>query len=153
MRQQKWRMPFCLPSTWMPSKGRDMALEAYLRKLEWKSKTKLRTCRRRPRSNLSPPEGYIAIKPADKGSSVVVLSRQDYILKAGQQLNDTNYYLKLNADPTLAYAEEIKEHSMSCSPKVPSTKVRRISWFLTPRKQPGFTSPLNTINPVSLVEP
>lgn len=39
---------------------------------------------------------HIVIKPADKGSAVVILSRQHYILEAKRQLNDKTYYSKLN---------------------------------------------------------
>ena len=50
----------------------------------------------------------IVIKPADKGSTVVVISKEDYINKVQQQLNDTNYYQKLNKDPTSSYITEIR---------------------------------------------
>ena len=72
----------------------------------------------RPCSNVSPLEQRalmhlwrrqdIVIKPTNKASAVVVLSREDYVMKAEQQLNDTNYYQKLENDPTSAFAEEIK---------------------------------------------
>lgn len=39
---------------------------------------------------------HIVIKPADKGSAVVILNRQHYILEANRQLNDKTYYSKLN---------------------------------------------------------
>lgn len=38
----------------------------------------------------------IVLKPADKGSAVVILSREQYILEAERQLNDTVYYKKLD---------------------------------------------------------
>lgn len=38
---------------------------------------------------------HIVIKPADKGSAVVILSREQYILEVERQLNDTVYYKKL----------------------------------------------------------
>lgn len=37
----------------------------------------------------------IVIKPADKGSAVVILSREQYIMEAERQLNDPIYYEKL----------------------------------------------------------
>lgn len=39
---------------------------------------------------------HIVIKPADKGSAVVVMDREQYILEAQRQLNDTTYYKKLD---------------------------------------------------------
>lgn len=38
---------------------------------------------------------HIVIKPADKGSSVVILGREQYIQEATRQLNDNTYYVKL----------------------------------------------------------
>ena len=42
----------------------------------------------------------IVIKPADKGSATVVISREAYISKADRQLNNTNHYRKLDRDLT-----------------------------------------------------
>lgn len=39
---------------------------------------------------------HVVIKPADKGSAIVVLSREQYIFEAERQLNDKNYYKKLD---------------------------------------------------------
>lgn len=38
---------------------------------------------------------HIVIKPADKGSAIVILSRDQYIMEVERQLNDTNYYKPL----------------------------------------------------------
>ena len=38
---------------------------------------------------------HIVIKPADKGSAVVILSREQYIFEGQRQLNDAVYYRKL----------------------------------------------------------
>ena len=38
----------------------------------------------------------IVIKSADKGSSVVIMDRIDYVWEGNRQLSDTNYYIKLN---------------------------------------------------------
>ncbi len=42
----------------------------------------------------------IVIKPADKGSAVVIMNRADYIKEAHNQLSDTQYYHKLDCNPT-----------------------------------------------------
>lgn len=39
---------------------------------------------------------HIVIKPADKGSAVVILSREQYIYEVKRQLQDTTYYKKLD---------------------------------------------------------
>ena len=70
------------------------------------------------RDNLSPLERQalrtlrrrqdIVIKPADKGSAVVVWSKKDYIKEAERQLGNENHYRKLEKDPTSTYTAEIK---------------------------------------------
>ena len=50
----------------------------------------------------------IIIKAADKGSAVVVVSKEDYIKEANWQLNESVYYRKLPADPTSQYTMEVK---------------------------------------------
>ena len=50
------------------------------------------------------------IKLVDKGSAVVVLSKDDYIQEAEWQLNNHGHYEKLNEDPTLWYASETKKY-------------------------------------------
>jgi len=37
----------------------------------------------------------IVIKPADKGGSIVILNKDDYICKALEQLNNKTYYTEL----------------------------------------------------------
>ena len=49
------------------------------------------------------------IKPADKGSTVVMLSKEDYIQEAMRQLNNISHYRKLPSDPMMKHATEMKE--------------------------------------------
>ena len=51
----------------------------------------------------------VIINPADKGSAVVVLSKEDYIKEANRQLNESVYYRKLPADPKSQYTMEVKQ--------------------------------------------
>ena len=51
----------------------------------------------------------IVIKPADKGSTVVMLSKEDYIKEADWQLNESVFYRKLSADPTSQHSMEVKQ--------------------------------------------
>lgn len=53
---------------------------------------------------------HIVIKPADKGSAVVILDRDQYIFEVERQLNDTMYYKKLTKPiylDTIPLVEEI----------------------------------------------
>ena len=50
----------------------------------------------------------MVIKPADKGSAVIVFSKEDYINEAELQLNNHAHYTKLNKDPIFRSAVEIK---------------------------------------------
>ena len=109
----------------MPPKGGDAALETYIRKFRADVQQQLEANQlKRCTDNLTSNERIalrklrqrrdVVIKPADKGSAVVVLSKEDYINEAERQLNDHAHYTKLNADPTLRFAVEIKSfiHSM-----------------------------------------
>ena len=51
----------------------------------------------------------IIIKPADKGSAIVVMDRDHYISEAERQLGDSTYYRFLDHDPTLEFAKEVSE--------------------------------------------
>ena len=116
--------PFRPPSKWMPPKGRDATLELYVRGVRNDVQNQVKeVCKVRWRDNLSSLERSaltnlrrredIVIKPADKGSAVVVLSTEDYIEKAQSQLSNGDYYQKLGSDPTSTYAAEIKEFVIS----------------------------------------
>ena len=49
----------------------------------------------------------IVIKPADKGSATVVMSKDDYLSRVMDHLNNTHFYEKLSDDPTERFTEEI----------------------------------------------
>ena len=51
----------------------------------------------------------IIIKPADKGSAVVVMDREHYISEAERQLNDSTYYKALDHDPTHEFAKKVAD--------------------------------------------
>jgi len=44
---------------------------------------------------------HIIIKPADKGSAVVVMNREDYIAEGVRQLSDQNFYKEVEKDLTI----------------------------------------------------
>lgn len=49
----------------------------------------------------------IVLKPADKGSAIVIQNRKDYIEECMRQLNDTTFYKELPTDPTGRFESEI----------------------------------------------
>ena len=51
------------------------------------------------------------IKPADKGSVVVVMDTSAYIREAGRHLSDGRFYNKLDKDPTKQFSDEITNES------------------------------------------
>ena len=67
--------------------------------------------------NLSPGEKHalaefrrntdIVIKPADKGSAIVVQNREDYIQEGYRQLQDPNYYREVPTDLTALHNCEL----------------------------------------------
>lgn len=98
------RLPFVGPSNWSPSLD-DLPPEIKtLIQDDWKE-FKYRYRPIREKSNISMEEAnalrslrdmkHIVIKPADKGSAVVILSREQYVFEVERQLNDTVYYKKL----------------------------------------------------------
>ena len=108
------------PSTWMPPKRRDAALETYINQTRIDVERQLERLQdKRCKDNLPSDERLalkhlrqrtdIIIKPADKGSAVVVLSKEDYIKEADRQLNESVFYRKLSADPTSQYSTEVKQ--------------------------------------------
>ena len=72
-----------------------------------------------PKSNLSKLEQTaikqlqerddIVITKADKGGATVIMDVNDYIKEAERQLNDTEYYKKLDKDPTATHAKLVND--------------------------------------------
>ena len=50
----------------------------------------------------------IVIKPADKGSGVVILNRDDYIREGERQLGDTNFYKSVDLDLTQTHCDQVR---------------------------------------------
>jgi predicted GIY-YIG superfamily endonuclease len=102
-------------SNWTPPKSSIPNLEAFINSVE--NDTSRHINHTNKYSNLTKEETDalhslksrtdIIIKPADKGSAVVVMNREDYISEASRQLSDARFYQKLDHDPTLEYAKII----------------------------------------------
>ena len=68
-------------------------------------------------SNLTPAErieikeilanNQIIIRPADKGSSVAIWDRLDYLREGYRQLSDHKFYRKLDHNPTKSFSREV----------------------------------------------
>ena len=105
---------FKVPSMFNPPGAQ--ALEAMV--LANEHELNQRPCfKRAPKENLSLDErkaivslktnSDIIIKPADKGSAVVVMDRCDYLKEGYKQLSNPKFYKKLDSNPTDNYRREI----------------------------------------------
>ena len=93
----------------MPPKGRDDTLEVYISQVRRTTETELSKREKyRVNDNLTAGErkheetrGYcdIVIKPADEGSGVVVMAKEDYIKEANRQLQNRTHYKPLDTSP------------------------------------------------------
>ncbi|XP_071145079.1 uncharacterized protein [Mytilus edulis] len=103
-------------SSWIPKPSKCATLEHIIDKIK-SDVTHLSTATSQTFNNLSSEENEavrllknrddIIIKPADKGSAVVVIDRCDYIQEAERQLSDERFYKKLDSDPTPQFNKEI----------------------------------------------
>lgn len=50
----------------------------------------------------------VIIRRADKGGSLVIQNKDEYIAEARRLLGDTDTYTKLMKDPTVEYTKELK---------------------------------------------
>ncbi len=108
---------FVEKSKWSPPKNRIPEIETYLKAVERDAWGLSRSIRRK--DNLTHIQRQaltqlrnrsdIIIKPADKGSAIVVLSKEAYMAEAYRQLSDTRYYRKLDLDPTAQHTEQVRE--------------------------------------------
>ena len=109
--------PFRIKSTWIPPKNRIPALETYVQVVS-SQVTNPDNFVHRSYDNLPREERLalntlrsrtdIIIKPADKGSAVVVMDRQQYIDEAHRQLHNSTNYTCLDSDPTGNFLKEIQ---------------------------------------------
>ena len=107
--------PFKVPSNWTPP-IRDAQLELYLSETveillninaSGKSYPYLTKDEREALHSLM-YDDQIIIKPTDKGSTIVVWSKDDYLLEASNQLSYTTVYQKSEGDPLKKVNIEVK---------------------------------------------
>ena len=107
---------FVKKSKWVPKPSKNVTLESFIDNVK---SDILRTAKVNTDTfdNLTPGEHTvlqslrsnedIIIKPADKGSSVVVMDKSAYIREAERQFSDDRFYNKLDKDPTKQFSDEI----------------------------------------------
>ena len=112
------RRPFRPPSNWMPPKGRNDALEVFISQVRrtveqslearatWRAKDNISMDERRALKSLR-ERTDIVIKPADKGSAVVIMSQEGYIAEVNRQLQNTKHCKLLDASPLMEITAEV----------------------------------------------
>ena len=105
-----------LRKNWIPTRSKNTTLESFI-DLVKDDVTRIANVYTPSVNNLSAKERAslrqlkerddIIIKPADKGSAVVVMDKTDYIKEAERQLADDRFYQKLNSDPTEKFTKLI----------------------------------------------
>lgn len=109
--------PFHCKSTWVPPKNRVPSLETYIQVVSSQINQTDLSCRRtndnlpreqREALNSLRTRKDIIIKPADKGSGVVVMDRQQYIDEGMRQLSNHTNYKPLDSDPTGTFSKDIQ---------------------------------------------
>ena len=93
----------------------------------------------------------IVIKPADKGSAVVILNTRDYIAEGDRQLNDDKFYQKLDQNKTREHNQLVHntvdsmqqrgELSGECSQYLKKTDPRTSQLYLLPKIHKGKIPP------------
>ena len=77
----------------------------------------------------------IVIKPADKGTYIVIQDLDDYIAKGERQLKDTNFYVPLAENPTKVIMRRSRTLYQICSKMGKSTVKQQNIWG-TPHPEP-----------------
>lgn len=103
-------------SHFMPSRGRDAWLDMYI---ELVKNDIVASLNKRGKMNISPSESSalhsllnnadIIIRPADKGSGVVVLNKAEYIDKLHQEMVSSNSYVEVEKDVTRIATQQVKK--------------------------------------------
>jgi hypothetical protein len=60
-------------------------------------------------TNIPTHNNLTVIKPADKGSAVVVMDKVDYLEEANRQLTDERFFKKMDSDPTEEFSTKITQ--------------------------------------------
>ena len=146
------------PSSWKPTNV-STSLEAFILCNEVEL-SGLQT-KKHPNDNLTPGERKaiadlkalreIVIKPADKGSAVVIMDRTDYVHEGIRQLSDGLFYKKVETDLTDKHNELVKsfilhledegEIDTKCKDFLTCKKPRTPKFYMLPKIHKGVTPP------------
>uniref|UniRef100_A0A8C6WYX0 Reverse transcriptase domain-containing protein n=1 Tax=Neogobius melanostomus TaxID=47308 RepID=A0A8C6WYX0_9GOBI len=106
-------------STFIPPHRRNASIDTYCRLVEQDVSHLLNNKRKytvsenltkeqRLELNLIQKDNSIVIKSADKGGAIVILDRSTYVNEVQRQLCNTNFYRKLDHNPTSTFKSKIK---------------------------------------------
>ena len=103
-------------SFFTPNKGRDAWLDLYI---ELVKNDVVNNLRKAKKLNISKEEEAafysllhnedIIIRPADKGSGIVVINKTDYIRKLETEMNESDSYISVAEDPTQSSLKAVKK--------------------------------------------
>ena len=113
--------PFKTASNWTAPLGRNNNLDSYIHKIEKELDVLvhyLNTSKVKLHDNLSSNQrrsphdlkisNDIVIKPADKGGSIVIMKKDNYMKETCTQLRDGRFYQKIDNDPTPTLTNKLK---------------------------------------------
>ena len=136
-------------STFIPPAGRDPTLDFYIDaitkellsdKKKYKYQSNLSNEEHQSLNSLREDQS-IVIKKADKGSTIVIMNKCDYSNEVLRQLNDVQYYKKLDCNPLEDFHKEISNiilNSACLNEKVkedliPSNEARMPVFYILPK--------------------
>ena len=113
--------PFKTTSNWTAPLGRNNNHDSYILKIEKKLDVlvhELNTSTVKLHDNLSSNQrkaqhdlksnNNIVIKPADKGGSIIIMNKDNYMKETCSQLHDGRFYEKIDYDPTPTLTNKLK---------------------------------------------
>ena len=139
--------PFYVKSTWEPPVQQSVALETFLEEVKFELAN---SPRKRPNDNLSPVERRalhnllgdktIIVKKADKGTTTVIMSREQKIKEGQILLNDLDNYRPLEKQMADETAEKVKQltTSMLTESHIDEMTVKYLSQTPNPPRIPEF---------------
>ena len=146
-RKENKQHPFYVKSTWEPPVQQSVALETFLQEVKFELAN---IPIRRPRDNLSPGErralhnllgdNTIIVKKADKGTTTVIMSREQKIKEGQILMNDLDNYRPLEKQMAVETAEKIKQltTSMLTEGHIDVMTVKWLSQTPNPPRIPEF---------------
>ena len=124
-------------TTWTPPPNRDKALDIFISVVESElinapEQINIPSLTADERQALRNPKRKteVVIREADKGSAVVVMSRERYIAEANRQLSDTDVYQQVSSAVVLDVIEEVKDILLVFKRVVSSPRICLLMLFL-----------------------